>query len=127
MTNIFLVGLGGAIGSIARYLTGSWVQTFSKTNSFPLGTLTVNLIGCLIIGILSQISDSRDVINNQYRVFLFFGFLGGFTTFSSFGNDTVNLARSGEFLYASANIIGNVILGLMAVGIGRTLTALLLK
>ncbi|MEI6289954.1 MAG: fluoride efflux transporter CrcB [Chloroflexota bacterium] len=127
MINIILVGLGGAIGSIARYLTGSWVQTFSKSSVFPLGTLAVNIIGCLIIGVLSQISESRDVINNQYRVFLFFGFLGGFTTFSSFGNDTVNLARSGEFMFASANIIGNVIVGLLAVGFGRTITALILK
>ena len=123
MMNIILVGLGGAIGSIARYLTGTWVQTYFKAIAFPVGTLAVNVIGCFIIGVLSQISDSRDLINNQYRVFLFFGFLGGFTTFSSFGNDTVNLARSGEFFFASANILGNVIVGLLAVGFGRTLTA----
>jgi CrcB protein len=117
---IFYVGLGGALGSIARYLTSTWVQAAAKNINFPFGTLTVNLVGCFIIGFLAQLADSRGVFTSESRALVFIGILGGFTTFSSFGNETLNLARGGELWGALANIGANVIFGLMLVWIGRT-------
>ena len=125
MTNILLIGIGGFIGSILRYLTSGYVQQMSKTIDFPYGTLAVNLIGCFIIGFLSQLAEDRGVFTNQSRLFVFTGFLGGFTTFSSFGNETLNLARDSQMVNAIANVGANVILGLLAVWLGRTISYLI--
>jgi len=118
--NILLVALGGAFGSVSRYLLGTWVQSVSKSIDFPYGTLTVNLIGCFVIGFLSQLAEARGVFTSETRAFVFIGILGGFTTFSSFGNDTINLLRDGETFNALANVGANVILGLALVWLGRT-------
>jgi len=117
--NILLVALGGAFGSVSRYLLGTWVQSVSKSIDFPYGTLTVNLIGCFVIGFLSQLAEARGVFTSETRAFVFIGILGGFTTFSSFGNDTINLLRDGETFNALANVGANVILGLLLVWLGR--------
>ena len=117
--NIFLAALGGAIGSASRYLVSSWVQSVSRNIDFPFGTLTVNLVGCFVIGFLSQLAETRGVFTPEARAFVFVGILGGFTTFSSFGNETVNLMRDGQMSYALANIGANVILGLALVWFGR--------
>ena len=117
--NILLVGLGGALGSISRYLLGNWMQSLSKNVDFPFGILAVNLIGCFVIGLLSQLAESRGIFTPEYRAFVFIGILGGFTTFSSFGNDTINLFRAGESFHALINIGANVILGLGLVFLGR--------
>ncbi len=121
--NLLLVGLGGALGSMARYLVGSWVQVLSRNQSFPAGTLAVNLIGCLVIGFISQWADARGAFTMEARAFIVIGVLGGFTTFSSFGNDTLNLARNGWNALALANIGANVVIGLFAVWLGRLLAA----
>lgn len=118
--NILLVALGGAFGSVSRYLLGTWVQSASKSIDFPYGTLTVNLIGCFVIGFLSQLAEARGVFTSETRALVFVGVLGGFTTFSSFGNDTINLLRDGEMVNALANVGANVILGLLLVWLGRT-------
>ena len=118
--NILLVALGGAFGSVSRYLLGTWIQSVSKSIDFPYGTLTVNLIGCFLIGFLSQLAETRGVFTSEHRAFIFIGILGGFTTFSSFGNDTINLLRDGETFNALANVGANVILGLLLVWLGRT-------
>ena len=118
--NILLVALGGAFGSVSRYLLGAWVQSASKSIDFPFGTLTVNLIGCFVIGFLSQLAETRGVFTSESRALVFVGVLGGFTTFSSFGNDTINLLRDGETFNALANDGANVILGLLLVWLGRT-------
>lgn len=118
--NILLVALGGAFGSVSRYLLGTWVQSASKSIDFPYGTLAVNLIGCFVIGFLSQLAETRGVFTSESRALVFVGVLGGFTTFSSFGNDTINLLRDGETFNALANIGANVILGLLLVWLGRT-------
>jgi len=118
--NILLVALGGAFGSVSRYLLGTWIQSVSKSIDFPYGTLTVNLIGCFVIGFLSQLAEARGVFTSETRAFVFIGILGGFTTFSSFGNDTINLLRDGETFNALANVGANVILGLALVWLGRT-------
>ena len=127
MTNILLVGFGGFIGSILRYLASGVVQQSTKSIDFPYGTLAVNVIGCFIIGILSQLAEDRGVFTNQSRLFVFTGFLGGFTTFSSFGNETLNLARDSQMMNALANIGANVVIGLFAVWLGRTIAYLIWK
>jgi len=93
--NLLFVGLGGALGSMARYLISGWVQAVVKSINFPFGTLTVNLIGCFAIGFLAQLAETRGVFTSEARAFTFIGLLGGFTTFSSFGHETLNLARGG--------------------------------
>ena len=123
MTNILWVGIGGFIGSILRYLIGGYIQQYSK--SFPFGTLVVNLIGCFVIGFLIHISESRGLFSDTSKAFIFIGILGGFTTFSSFGNETINLARDSQMMNAFANIGANVILGLLAVWLGRTVATLI--
>jgi len=125
--NLLFVGLGGALGSIARYLVSTWVQTATKSISFPFGTLAVNLIGCFVIGFLAQLAEARGVFTSEARAFVFVGILGGFTTFSSFGNETFNLARGGELWNAAANLGLNVVIGLFAVWLGRTVAYLIWK
>ena len=120
MINLLLVALGGAVGSVSRYLLGTWIQAASRSIDFPFGTLTVNLLGCFVIGLLGQLAEARGAFTPETRALIFFGVLGGFTTFSSFGNDTMNLLRDGETFNALANIGANVILGLALVWLGRT-------
>lgn len=124
MNHVLLVGIGGFIGSAMRYLLGGYVQQSSKS-IFPYGTLAVNVIGCFVIGFLSQLAENRGAFSSEARAFVFIGILGGFTTFSSFGNETLNLARDGEMLNAFANIGLNVVLGLFAVWLGRTVSYLI--
>lgn len=119
MATILYVALGGALGSVSRYLLGTWAQTISKSIDFPYGTLTVNLIGCFVIGFLSQLAEGRGAFTSESRMLVFIGVLGGFTTFSSFGNDTINLLRDGEAFNALVNVGANVIVGLFLVWLGR--------
>lgn len=122
MINVLFVGIGGFIGSVARYLLSGYVQQSMKRMDFPYGILAVNLIGCFVIGLLAGYGDSRGVFSEQTRAFLFIGILGGFTTFSSFGNDTINLIRESLMMNALMNVAANVILGLLAVWLGRTIS-----
>jgi len=114
MKNIFLVGLGGAIGSIARYLLSCFIQIiFSK--QFPYSTLTVNIIGSLLIGFLAAIlANYFNRFDEMLKSFLIIGFLGGFTTFSSFSYDTVTLFTNHQYNYAIINILTNVLFCLIA-------------
>lgn len=125
MINILLVGAGGFIGSVLRYLASGYVQQSTKSIDFPYGTLAVNVIGCFIIGFLAQLAEDRGVFTSESRLLVFTGFLGGFTTFSSFGNETLNLARDSQMINALANIGANVFLGLLAVWLGRTFAYLI--
>ena len=125
MTNILLVGAGGFIGSILRYLVSGYIQQSTKSIDFPYGTLAVNLIGCFVIGFLAQLAEARGMFTSESRSFVFVGILGGFTTFSSFGNETLNLARDSQLMNALANVGANVILGLFAVWLGRTVSYLI--
>jgi CrcB protein len=119
ITNILFVGVGGMIGSIARYLVSGYAQQISRSIDFPYGTLVVNLIGCFIIGFLSQLAESRGIFTSESRLFVFTGLLGGFTTFSSFGDATINLARDGRMMSAFANVGIHIIAGLGMVWFGR--------
>jgi CrcB protein len=123
--NILLVGIGGALGSISRYLLSTWVQSISRSLDFPFGTLAVNLIGCFVIGFLAELAEAHGAFTPESRAFVFIGILGGFTTFSSFGNDTINLFRDGDTFNALANIGSSVILGLALVWLGRVVAYLI--
>jgi len=119
--SIILVAFGGALGSVFRYVLSTWTQTASKSIDFPYGTLVVNLVGCFMIGFLVQLSERYGVFTSEARAFVFIGILGGFTTFSAFGNQTINLVREGQAWNALANVGANVILGLILVWLGRTI------
>ena len=121
MGKLFLAGIGGFIGSSLRYAVSGYVQVSSKSIRFPFGTLAVNLIGCLAIGFLSQLAESRGMFTAETRTLIFIGVLGGFTTFSAFGNETINLWRDGENLLAAANVTAHLLLCLGAVWVSRAL------
>jgi len=121
MTKLLLIGAGGFIGSVLRYVVSGLAQTLSHSVAFPYGTLAVNVLGCFCIGLLSELFDTRSVIGDDTRAFLIIGILGGFTTFSAFGNETMNLIREGEAALALMNVGSQVLLGLGAVWAGYTL------
>lgn len=122
---LFLVGAGGFAGSVLRYLFSGYVQNVSGSVGFPYGTLAVNLAGCFVIGFLSHLADMRGIFTADARAFVFIGVLGGFTTFSTFGNETMNLLRDGENASALLNIGGHVLAGLFFVWLGRTIAYLI--
>ena len=118
MTNILLVGLGGFIGSVARYKMGGWVLHLTVQQKFPFGTFAVNVAGCLIAGVLAGLIEKHGLFSAEARLFLFTGLLGGFTTFSAFGLETISLLRRGEPWIAAAYIGASVLLGVVAVWLG---------
>jgi CrcB protein len=123
MQNLLLIGLGGFMGALLRYSVSGMVQSWSKSLSFPYGTLVVNLLGCLLIGALSQVAEVKGVLSTEARSFIFIGLLGAFTTFSTFGNDTVSLFREGKDLLSLVNIGLHLVLGLSAVWLGQSLVS----
>ena len=127
MANLLLIGLGGFLGALLRYSVSGVVQGWFKSLTFPYGTLAVNLLGCLVIGVLSQVAESRGFISAEARSFVFVGLLGAFTTFSTFGDDTVSLFREGEDLLSYVNVGLHLVLGLSAVWLGRTLAGIPFK
>ena len=119
MGRAWLVGLGGFLGTVARYGLGGFVARLRGGGTFPLETLVINVTGCLVIGGLAGISETRGVFTGTTRAFLFIGVLGGFTTFSAFSNETINLWREGESLLAGINVAAHLVLCLGAVWISR--------
>ncbi|HEV8590166.1 MAG TPA: fluoride efflux transporter CrcB [Pyrinomonadaceae bacterium] len=119
MGKLFLAGIGGFFGSALRYAVSGFVQNWSGSIRFPFGTLAVNLAGCVLIGFLSQLAETRGIFSADARTLIFIGVLGGFTTFSAFGNETINLWRDGENALAVANIAAHVIICLGAVWLSR--------
>lgn len=107
MTNYLAVAFGGAFGSVARYFVAGSVHARLGAG-FPYGTLAVNVIGCFLIGLIMELTESRFTINPQIRVFLTIGALGGFTTFSAFSYETLALARDGLVFKASVNAFGSL-------------------
>ncbi len=124
MTHL-LVFIGAGLGGLMRFLTSTAVQKACNGWVFPLGTFVVNISGCLVIGFLAQLAESKNLLQPEYRAFFLIGILGGYTTFSSFGYETLQLIRSGEFLYATANAVLQVVLGLFFVWLGTILARLL--
>jgi len=122
MSRIFLlIGAGGFIGSIARYLTASWLTKLFPS-AFPYGTFAVNIIGCLAIGIIYGLSERYSWFTPEWRFFLATGLCGGYTTFSAFALENVNLLQSSNYLTFAIYSIGSFALGLLAVFGGILLT-----
>jgi CrcB protein len=121
LPQLLLVGLGGFLGSISRFVMAGTFNRFSPALGFPVGTLTVNILGCLLIGLLHGLAETRSLLDPDIRIFLFIGVLGGFTTFSTFGFESLALLKDGAILKASANIFLHVFVGLAAVWLGDTL------
>lgn len=119
MKELLIVGLGGFVGAVSRYLAAGWVQNLSNSH-FPFGTMAVNGIGSFVIGLLAGISQHA-IISPQMRLFVFIGLLGAFTTFSTFSYETMMLLRSGVIWEAFLNIIVSLILGLLLVVLGYAL------
>lgn len=117
MQQLILVGVGGAIGAVARWKLGGLVQHQTVDWRFPFATFAVNVTGCVIAGLLAGLVIKRDVFTPETRLFLFTGLLGGFTTFSAFGVETVHLLRRSEYAVASAYMMLSVIVGIAALWI----------
>lgn len=114
MKHILLVGLGGFIGSVGRYKLSGLVLHHTTDWRFPLGTFLVNVIGCLLIGVISGCAVKHSLFSTDARIFLMTGILGGFTTFSAFGYETFALIRRGEngvaFVYVGLSVVCGLLL-----------------
>jgi fluoride exporter len=119
MKIILAIGIGSCIGGIFRYLLSQFIQN-KFLSAFPFGTMSVNIIGCFLIGFIFGLSE-RGNFTMEWRLFLVTGFLGGFTTFSSFSNETVALLRDGQIWHAFIYITCSVVIGLLATFTGISL------
>lgn len=123
LLHISLVGFGGMIGSICRFLVGGWIQhQIFQAGTFPFGTMVVNISGCFLIGVGSGLMEIRQFMTPELRLMLMVGFLGGYTTFSTFGFETWIMLRDGSLLRAAANVMIQVFAGLFAVLLGYSLS-----
>lgn len=116
MKLLLLIGAGSFIGGVFRYLLSLLVQA-KILSTFPFGTLTVNIFGCFLIGLVFGLTDRGD-FSQEWRLFLVTGLIGGFTTFSAFSIETVALLGDGQYWHASAYILSSVFIGLIATLIG---------
>jgi CrcB protein len=126
-----LVAVGGAAGSLLRYwMSGAAQRSVPATGDwsvFPLGTLTVNVLGCLLAGALAEVGERHGPLSNETRALLMVGFLGGFTTMSAFANETVAVWRAGASAVATVNVVVSVLFCIAAVVLGRGLVAAVVR
>jgi CrcB protein len=118
---LIFVGIGGAIGSILRYLTGIYFQKMD-TGNFPLATFIANAIGCLLIGLFMGYLTKNNLVDSQLKWFLVTGFCGGFTTFSTFGYENIQLVQQQQYLLALTYTLVSVCVGITAVFLGLWFT-----
>jgi CrcB protein len=123
MMKFVLIAVGGGVGAVLRYLVAGWGQRLTE-GSFPLGTLIVNVIGCLAIGFVATLMTGPAIVREEYRFAILVGLLGGFTTFSTFGYETFALLAERGWLQAGGNVVASNVLGLSAVWIGHRLAIL---
>jgi CrcB protein len=117
MLKWLFIAVGGAIGSVLRYAVQGWFRD-AFGGRFPWGTFVVNITGCLVIGLLAGFFAGPRLVREEYRIGLLVGVLGGYTTFSSFGLETFNLASDGQFRLALVNMVMSCVVGFVAVWIG---------
>lgn len=117
MLKWILIATGGAAGSVLRYAIQGWCQRLAS-GSFPVGTLAVNVLGCVLVGFLTALLTGPVLVREEYRIGIIIGVLGGFTTFSTFGMETFALVNAGQFWFAALNVVLSCTLGLAAVWIG---------
>ena len=120
MKSFLLVFLGGGLGSSLRYLVTIAMNQYSKV--LPFGTFTVNMLGCLLIGLILGYAQKENTLTSNQTLLLATGFCGGFTTFSAFANENLELIKNGEILNLSVYTIGSILVGVLAVCIGFYLT-----
>ncbi len=120
MKAIFLIFIGGGVGSVLRYIASSLLRNSYSPGYFPWGTFVVNIVGCFLIGCFSSLV-LKNTINAEMKQLLIIGLCGGFTTFSTFSNESLVLLKDGNYLLSFSYIIGSVVLGLIAVILGVTL------
>jgi len=118
---ILIVALGGAVGSVLRYKLGGFALHHTQAWNFPVSTFGVNVVGCFAIGILAALVEHHDLFSPAIRLLLFTGLLGGFTTFSAFGYESVFLLRRGLLSAATSYVLLSVVCGLGAVLVGMKL------
>ena len=121
LKTLIFIGAGGFVGSIARYLLSQIIQQ-NATSSFPWGTLVVNVVGSLLIGLFYGLSERGAIGSSEARLFLTVGLCGGFTTFSTFSNENLALLRDGQFSFFAMYAFASIALGLVAVLGGFALT-----
>ncbi len=124
LPKLLWIAFFGALGALARYGLGGWVQR-QASGAFPWGTVAVNLSGCLAFGLIWTLASERHLIGGEWRVILLVGFLGAYTTFSSFVFETGEMMRAGEWLAALGNMALQNVLGLAALFAGIVLGRLL--
>jgi CrcB protein len=119
LRDVLLVGGGGFLGSVARYYFGGMVTQAAAAPRFPVGTLAVNTLGCLAIGVVAGLAERLHLFSPSTRILVMTGLLGGFTTFSAFAYETLFLAREARWMAAGGNVLLQVGLGLLAVWLGH--------
>ena len=127
MINALFVGVGGFFGAILRYLVANYIFTRTETLPFYFSTLTINVSGCFLIGMLSKIFEKQMNISPEIELFLMVGFLGAFTTYSTFSSDTINLFREQRVFLSILNITSHILFGLGGVLAGRYIIRMILK
>ena len=118
MYTLLLVGLGGFIGAILRYVLGGWIQ--NSFVNFPVGTLVINTTGSFFIGLIMFLSEYQGLFSDDTRIFLTIGILGGYTTLSTFGYESFRLLDDSKFALMTINVVSTVLFSIMAVYLGKS-------
>jgi CrcB protein len=118
MVRLLIVGMGGFLGTVFRFMLVEWVHKLLNDPWYPYGTFAVNVLGCLLIGFLGGLAENKGLLGSEMRLFFVIGLLGGFTTFSAFGYETHAFFKDTQVLAAMMNIMSHVVLGIGAVFLG---------
>ena len=120
MYTLLLVGLGGFIGAILRYVLGGWIQ--NSFVNFPVGTLVINVTGSFFLGLIMYLSEYQGLFGEETRIFLTIGVLGAYTTLSTFGYESFRLLDDSKIMLMTINLVATVLFSMLAVYLGKTVT-----